>query len=152
MRNDAVTTTPCPVCGDTFTPIGRRRYCSDACRQKAVRTRHQPAAVTRADPGAVTGRSRLDGTIYECGDCGQRYSAQQWCQDCNRPCTRIGPGGPCPHCDEPVTLDELLPRPPMITPAEQSRGPVTTSPPHDAALNPEPQPKQERQKTWGASE
>jgi len=32
-------------------------------------------------------------------------SASSGCHDCNRPCTR---DGLCPHCDEPVTVDDLL--------------------------------------------
>ncbi len=28
--------------------------------------------------------------------------------DCNTFCTKIGTGGTCPSCDEPITLDELL--------------------------------------------
>lgn len=26
----------------------------------------------------------------------------------SRPCTRIGLGGPCPHCDEPIAITDLL--------------------------------------------
>ncbi len=29
------------------------------------------------------------------------------CPDCNLFTRRLGHGGRCPHCDEPVTLDEL---------------------------------------------
>jgi hypothetical protein len=42
-----------------------------------------------------------------CPSCATRYHGEQWCHDCNQPCTRIGLGGPCPHCDEPVTLTDL---------------------------------------------
>ena len=46
-------------------------------------------------------------TVYECPDCAARYLGQQRCADCNTFCRRIGAGGFCPHCDEPVALDEL---------------------------------------------
>jgi len=104
-RNDTVA---CPACGQPFTPAGRRRWCSDACRQAAWR-RRQPAA----PPGSAAAvlpptRPARDHTIYECGACGQRHLGQQRCQDCGTFCRRIGPGGPCPHCDEPVAINDLI--------------------------------------------
>jgi hypothetical protein len=27
---------------------------------------------------------------HQCDDCGSRYHARQWCQNCNKPCGRIG--------------------------------------------------------------
>ena len=103
-RND---TAACPACGQPFTPAGRRRWCSDACRQAAWRRRHPatPPASAAAVPPPT--RPARDHTIYECGDCGQRYLGQQRCQDCSTFCRRIGPGGPCPHCDEPVAINDL---------------------------------------------
>jgi len=53
-------------------------------------------------------RHRRDVTVYACNECDQRYLGEQWCTECARPCTRIGIGGACPSCDEPVTVDELL--------------------------------------------
>jgi len=47
--------------------------------------------------------------IYECPDCETRYLDERRCPDCNLFCRRIGSGGPCPHCDEPVALTELTP-------------------------------------------
>ena len=106
-RNDGVTTAPgpqrpCPRCGQPFTPSGRQRFCSAACRQAAWRHRHAasvPALPTRAPRPA---------TVYECPTCGARFLGEQRCPDCNVFCRRLGPGGPCPHCDEPVALVELL--------------------------------------------
>jgi hypothetical protein len=46
-------------------------------------------------------------TIYECPDCETRYLDERRCPDRNLFCRRIGPGGPCPHCDEPVAHTEL---------------------------------------------
>ena len=54
------------------------------------------------------GRPRREITVYACTDCEQRYLAQQWCTDCQRPCRRIDLGGLCPHCDEPVAIIDLL--------------------------------------------
>jgi hypothetical protein len=99
-RNDA-TTTACPVCGRAVHPVGRRRFCSDACRQAAWRRRHPPAP-----PGST--RSPRPATIYECAECGARYLGQQRCQDCHRFARRVGPGGLCPHCDEPVAVADLI--------------------------------------------
>lgn len=108
-RDDIVTTSTCPVCGTGFDRVRRQRYCSAACKQSAFRQRQQPTAVETSPAPA---KRRRHYTVYECGDCEQRYAGQQWCHDCNRPCTRIGQGGPCPNCDEPLTIDDLLPAPP----------------------------------------
>lgn len=100
MRNDPETTA-CPQCGAPFTPTGRQRFCSNACRQAAWRRRHQPAATSQPDPGR---RARV---VYQCPGCDQRLIDTQRCDDCNTFCTKLGPGGPCPHCAEPLTTHEL---------------------------------------------
>jgi hypothetical protein len=100
-RNDGVTT-PCAVCGRGFSPVGRRRFCSDACRQAAWRRRHPtplPAVPARAPRAAV---------VYECPVCAARYLGEQRCPDCHVFCRRVGPGGSCPHCDEPVAVADLI--------------------------------------------
>jgi hypothetical protein len=94
----------CPVCAAPFTRTGRRRYCTDACRQAAWRQRAASPPRPAALPAA---RPRRQGTIYQCDNCDTRYLASQWCPDCNRPCRRLGPGGHCP-CGELLTIDELL--------------------------------------------
>ena len=104
-RNDTATTT-CPVCHHPFTPTGRRRYCSDPCRQTAWRRRHQ---LTPPPPPPPPPGQRRAHTVYTCPECDTRYLGEQWCHDCNRPCRRAGTGGTCPHCDEPVTFHELDP-------------------------------------------
>ena len=48
------------------------------------------------------------GTVYECPSCGVRYLGEQRCPDCRLFCRRIGPGGLCPHCDEPVAVADLI--------------------------------------------
>ncbi len=44
--------------------------------------------------------------VYECGECGERMLERR-CPDCQLFTRRLGRGGCCPHCDEPVLLDEL---------------------------------------------
>jgi hypothetical protein len=102
-RNDTVTT-PCPSCSRLFTPVGRQRWCSDACRQAAHRRRHQPSIPIEPVP---PGRGRRAVTVYACPDCDQRYLGQQYCSGCNTFCQRVGYGGHCPSCDEPIAHHEL---------------------------------------------
>ncbi len=102
-RNVSVTDR-CLVCAGPL-PAGRpRRTCSDACRQAAWRRRHQPAAPVETLP---TAQHRKDHTVYECPACDTRLLGQQRCE-CGTFMRRLGPGGLCPCCDEPVTIDELL--------------------------------------------
>jgi len=100
-RNVAVTI-PCPICALPFTPVGRQLVCSPACRQAAWRRRRSGPQVV------VPPRTPRAATIYECPSCDTRYLGQQRCADCGVFCRRVGPGGRCPHCDEPVALDDLL--------------------------------------------
>jgi|ERR1019366_4033029 hypothetical protein len=51
---------------------------------------------------------RRDVTIYACPTCETRYHGEQWCHDCNQPCTRVGLGGLCPRCAEPVAISDLI--------------------------------------------
>ena len=121
--NTTTTTTPmtttalerllCPVCWTPFRRVGRQRFCSDNCRKTAwARTHKIPARPV--EPVPPPGRRR-DATIYSCPSCEARYHAQQWCHDYNQPCTRVGLGGLCPHCDEPVALTDLLDTPQPAT-------------------------------------
>lgn len=103
-RNGYVTAA-CPVCSGPV-PAGRaRRTCSDACRQKAWRLRHQP----RSTPPILTaGQPRKTHTVYECPECEARQLGSQFCEDCHTFMRRLGTGGLSPCCGEPVTFDELL--------------------------------------------
>jgi hypothetical protein len=105
-RNDGgrAITGLCALCGSSFTLHGRRRFCDDACRQAAWRERH-PASVLPALPRRVPRSS----VVYECPECQARFLGEQRCDDCGVFCRRVGPGGPCPHCDAPVALADLLP-------------------------------------------
>lgn len=116
-RDDSATTaTPttasqqqllCPVCWTPFTKIGRQRYCTEGCRKTAWKRRNAtPVEVT--EPIVPQRIRRRDVTIYECPTCSTRYHGEQWCHDCNQPCTRVGLGGLCPHCDEPVAISDLI--------------------------------------------
>src|SRR2546429_693695 len=53
-------------------------------------------------------RAPKEGTVYYCPDCGTRYLGVQRCEDCDRFCRRLGAGGLCPCCDEPVALKDLV--------------------------------------------
>lgn len=95
-------TTPCPLCERPFTPVGRQRVCSAACRQAAWRRRH-PTPLAPIPP-----RAPRAATVYECPACNTRFLGQQRCDDCQLFCRRVGPGGLCPQCDEPIALADLL--------------------------------------------
>jgi hypothetical protein len=105
-RHDGVTMA-CPLCGSGFVPVGRRRFCSDACRAMAFRRRKRAA-----DPVGHVPTMRPVGpiTVYECDGCGVRAVGEQRCADCSTFMRRVGPGGACPSCDEAVTVAELLRR------------------------------------------
>ncbi len=97
----------CPSCSALSSPSGRQVYCTPACRQKAYRDRSTTSDLHSLVPTPPR-RSRREVTVYQCPDCDQPYLGEQWCPDCQRPCLRLGYGGNCPHCDEPVSIDQLL--------------------------------------------
>lgn len=96
----------CPSCGGAFGASGRRLYCSDRCRRAAWARRRQspPTPVVLAQ---ALGPSRPI-TVYECDGCGLRALGSQYCEDCRTFMRRIGLGGQCPSCDEPVAATELV--------------------------------------------
>ena len=94
----------CPVCGWAFAPVGRQRYCTDACRAAAFRRRQgldRPIVV----PAAV---SRVLITVHECDTCVERAVGVQRCDGCSTFMRRVGIGGACPCCDAAVTVAELV--------------------------------------------
>ena len=103
-RHDAVTIT-CPVCQRPFSPTGRQRFCSDACRAAAYRRRRDAARPALTVPKA---RPRRPITVYECDSCGQRAVGEQRCPDCATFMRKIGVGGEWPSCGEAVAVSELL--------------------------------------------
>lgn len=88
-----------------FRPTGRQRYCSGACRAAAYRARrdsaHPIVKVPKAQP-------RRPITVYECDACGLRTLGDQRCDACGTFMRRIGLGGSCPSCDEPVAVVDLV--------------------------------------------
>jgi hypothetical protein len=102
----------CPVCQTAPVPP-RARYCSDACRQRAYRLRQTPGASTDLAPLIADLRRRqtlVAHTVYQCPNCEMRLLGERRCPDCHVFCRKLGPGGACPHCDDPVLLAELLGR------------------------------------------
>jgi len=97
-------TMACPVCGGSFTPSGRRRTCSDACRAAAYRRRRAAGRPVVAIPAT----SRVPLTVYECDGCGSRAVGEQRCAECSTFMRRVGIGGACPACDEAITVAELV--------------------------------------------
>ncbi|MBA2497513.1 MAG: hypothetical protein H0V33_10550 [Acidimicrobiia bacterium] len=111
VRDDTATAT-CGSCGQPFDRTGRQRFCSTACRQAAWRQkRAAPVEPAVAKPD----------TVYACDDCDTRYLGEQRCDECNRWCRRIGPGGTCPCCDEPVALADLFTDEQLTRPQISSR-------------------------------
>jgi hypothetical protein len=101
----------CPICQSGIVPA-RARYCSDACKQRAYRLRRTADVLTDlADRAAAPRRRQALGahTFYECPACETRLLGEQRCPDCHIFCRRLGLGGPCPHCDEPILLADILP-------------------------------------------
>jgi hypothetical protein len=96
----------CPMCGRRFTPVGRGRYCSSYCRKKAWRRRHQPAPVPVVVPGPGVPRRAI--TVYECASCGARALGEQRCEECRVFMAKVGLGGQCPECGEPVAISDLF--------------------------------------------
>jgi hypothetical protein len=98
VRNDTETIA-CDVCGKAFKRSGRRLHCSDACRQAAWRRRSQaPSQPLVKKPD----------TVYLCPKCDTRLLGEQYCESCNTFAKKLGPGGECPCCCEPISITELL--------------------------------------------
>lgn len=93
-------TAACGMCGRPLTSVGDK-WCSGACRQRAYRRRKQRPSSPLVLPAAPLATDHI---IYQCPSCEERYLGLQRCPECQLFCRRIGPGGSCPHCDEPVAL------------------------------------------------
>lgn len=107
-------TATCGLCGQVLQPGRARQWCSDACRQAAYRRRQQPGLAPAVLPPVLNVRDHI---VYQCSSCEQRYLGLQRCPECQIFCRRLGPGGNCPHCDEPVALADLT----MNLPPAQDR-------------------------------
>jgi ribosomal protein L32 len=100
----------CPVCGEPL-PSRRARYCTDACKQRAFRLRHQPVAsvdVGKLRRDLQRRRALIAHTLYECSTCGERMLGDRRCPECGLFAHALGLAGACPGCDEPILLAELL--------------------------------------------
>lgn len=104
LCHDSVTMN-CPVCQRLFVPAGRQKYCGEGCRARAYRRRRDAGRAPVVVPKA---RPRKPVTVYACDDCGARAVGEQRCDDCGTFMRRVGIGGACPNCDEPISLNELL--------------------------------------------
>lgn len=93
----------CPVC-DIQVSSTRARYCSSACRNRAWRRRRDQLAFSSQTQ--VSGQPSWS-AIYECPNCKRRLLGDHRCPACNLFANRIGLGGPCPHCHQPVLLTDL---------------------------------------------
>src|SRR5205809_4648822 len=100
VRDDHATIA-CAVCRRSFVPEGRQRFCSTTCRQTAWRRLHAAPVA----PVVVVAKAS---TVYECDTCANRYLGTQRCEDCNTFARKVGPGGCCPYCDEPVALADIV--------------------------------------------
>jgi rubrerythrin len=47
-------------------------------------------------------------SVYECPERGERYLGEQRCDACGVFCRRLGLGGACPHCGDPVAASDLI--------------------------------------------
>lgn len=101
---DEVTTT-CPGCQHPFSPVGLQPFCCEACRVAVYRRGREttvgPVVALRHVP-------RQPLAVYACDRCGTRALAEQRCEECRNPMRRVGLGGFCPCCTEPVAVEELL--------------------------------------------
>ncbi|MGQ0680338.1 MAG: hypothetical protein ACT4OM_11915 [Actinomycetota bacterium] len=95
----------CPVCQGRFVVHGKQLYCGKPCRDTAYRRRKHSAI--RRIPQPPT-RPRRGLSVYECEGCGKRSLGYERCEQCRKFLRKLGLGGSCPYCDEPVTVTDLL--------------------------------------------
>jgi len=95
----------CRACGRSFPAQGRKTYCDDACRQRGFRLRQRPPDEIQL--GLAT-RLPKTAIIYQCPECEVRFIGQQRCDECGVFMRRLGPGEPCPHCEEAVAVADLI--------------------------------------------
>ena len=88
---------------------------SDGLRNCPLPARHDPSEATRPlpPPPPATrpgqGRPAPPGVHrHECPDSGERFLGEQRCDTCRTFTRRVGIGGPCPNCDEPVAVTDLI--------------------------------------------
>src|SRR6266508_6453022 len=87
----------CPMCERPL-PSARARYCTDACKQRAFRVRHQPLMRVEVDElrrNLQRRRTLVAHTLYECGQCGERSLGERRCQECGLFSHALGLAGTC---------------------------------------------------------
>ena len=87
-----------PATPDTFTRIQQQfahhRFGGCAMARVALRCQDRP--------------NHLFEKFQTVAGLGEQRQGQQRCADCNTWCHRVGPGGVCPCCDEPVALADVV--------------------------------------------
>lgn len=128
MRNDhqaPARECDCIACGRRFVAQGRQTYCSAACRQRGFRLRQRPT--DELGLGLARRLPKIS-IVYQCPECDARLLGQQRCDDCGVFARRLGPGGPCPHCEEPVAIVDLLAEVRSRVPTTMPSTEVTSTP------------------------
>jgi hypothetical protein len=99
---------PAPNCGRRI-ESRRADYCSGRCRMRAFRLRRL-LNTSQDVVEAVTpnGRRPADHCVYECTTCNERYLGERRCPECGLFNRNLGLGAPCPECDHPIALSDLL--------------------------------------------
>jgi hypothetical protein len=95
----------CPGCQHLFSPVGRQKHCCEACRVAVYRRNQQATQVPLIAPRTQT---RQPIAVYACDRCGARAIGERRCEVCRSVMRRVGLGGRCPCCNEPIAVDELL--------------------------------------------
>ena len=101
----------CPICA-TPRPSDRAGNVPWCCSVACYRSFHgiEPATSSCHDVVPIDCQPRRPSTVYECDGCNARAVGEQGCGDCGTIMRRVGIGGCCPSCDEPVAAAELLGR------------------------------------------
>ena len=100
---------PAPRCGRLL-ESRRARYCSGACRMRALRERRLTASQSiAADELTGSARRPADHCVYECVSCDERFLGERRCPECRLFNRNLGLGAPCPECDHPIVFSELVP-------------------------------------------
>lgn len=93
----------CPVCQRAVVPAGQRFCLLTACR--VATTGVDATAGTR---GVLPRDRRRSANVWGCDACGYRALGERRCPNCDTFMRKLGLGGPCPHCGDPVVVSELL--------------------------------------------
>ena len=82
--------------------------------------------MTRASERELAAALATLAVVYECPECEERYRAERRCPDCQLFTRRLGRGGQCPHCQEPLAIAELAAG---VAPPTAARAPVPAQTP-----------------------